>query len=487
MHRQTARALDRSNTIRSMQHIAEKYPDGRVTGTFTLGPVQGVFGDLRLKGPQTSLELRHHERFTAHDLPDDCITGTLHDLSKVTLLNCLTTSHGTAFRNHEEHQRASVSPQVVVFGDTHIQPKDAVIRSLMFVIDDADVLFHDHQAFGTLIDARAHIEQIVKAARPGRVIPTGPHPRILYFTGKTEIVTADTCLGTVSVTHNPSWGPGSPRGVRIDNRIVVTLNFAAPATFEHATTTVYPLLRFFEVMIGRPQNIQALWLRLPDLDGGRPDILDVYLADPPSRETRHERRRPHFRDVLLSPVDEAEKFAGVMTLWLAHDRDRRMARVRFSQAFGQQHYYPIDRMIAAANMFDLLPQEAAPAPAKTGAKARRTPLKQKILRRAKPIIAALGHRLPELELVIQQAVECRNYFVHGPPAPFDVTEHFGVVFFLNDTLEFVFAASELIDGGWDIAAWAARHSSLSHPFAAYCHNYAPNLAELRALLGAPKL
>lgn len=52
----------RENT-RTVTQLAEKYPDGRVTGTFTLEGGTDVFGDRKFNGPLTSLELRHPEFF----------------------------------------------------------------------------------------------------------------------------------------------------------------------------------------------------------------------------------------------------------------------------------------------------------------------------------------------------------------------------------------------------------------------------------------
>ena len=270
--------------------------------------------------------------------------------------------------------------------------------------------------------------------------------------------------------------------------------------------------RFFELLIGRPQNIQELWVQLPDIGEEMPCYLDVYWTNPPSRDTRHESPRPHPTDVLLSPISEPPSFCSVMAAWFALDSARHSARIRFSEAFAQQRYYPRDRIVGAANMFDILPNDAAPAVADIAPEVQtakeksrelfrslapslereallqalgrigRSSLKHKIRHRAKPIIAVIGHRLPDLELAIDEAVNCRNYFVHGGRSSFSYDEEFGTVVFLNDTLEFVFAASDLIDAGWKISNWGRGGSALSHPYAAYRHNYELNIRTLRALV-----
>ncbi len=175
-----------------MERIAQKFPDARVTGTFTVEPGREVFGDLKLRGRETSLDLRDAEYFPTHQIPYQCITGVLHDLSKVTLLGCFEMGNGTASRYNQGYRVASIAPQFIAFGDAHVPPNEAAIQSIAFVIDDADVLFHDYDAFGSVSDPGPHIERIVKANNPERKVAIGPYPHIHYFTGKTEIIRVET-------------------------------------------------------------------------------------------------------------------------------------------------------------------------------------------------------------------------------------------------------------------------------------------------------
>jgi hypothetical protein len=56
------------------------------------------------------------------------------------------------------------------------------------------------------------------------------------------------------------------------------------------------------------------------------------------------------------------------------------------------------------------------------------------------------------------------------------------VSFFTDTLEFVFAASDLIEVGWKIEPWLQKGTTMSHPFGTYCAHYRYNLQALKALL-----
>ena len=109
-------------------------------------------------------------------------------------------------------------------------------------------------------------------------------------------------------------------------------------------------------------------------------------------------------------------------------------------------------------------------------------LKNKIRYRSKLLSEAVGERFPDLDTVTDEAVNCRNYFVHGSEPRFDYGNYPDVWNFFTDTLEFVFAASDLIEAGWDVKAWCSTPTSMSHPFGAYRISYAENLRKLRSLL-----
>jgi hypothetical protein len=223
-------------------------------------------------------------------------------------------------------------------------------------------------------------------------------------------------------------------------------------------------------------------------------------------------KKPHAIDRLMDPVGKPEAFAQVLKRWLDREEDWREARWRFFELFAHQRFYPIDRLIAAANMFDILPDSAVPsdmpltdAQKKAQSTARslflelpqspernsvlgalgrmgKSALKHKIRHRAQLLLGSVGSRFPELSLVTDEAVNCRNYFVHGSEPTFDYKRNSDLLTFFTNTLEFVFATSDLIDSGWDANAWAAAPTSLSHPFAGYRMSYAEGLRILKAAL-----
>lgn len=481
-------------------------------GVFTISPGKEIYGELTFAGPNTSLYLRDNEYFDTQAIPGQCLKGTLYDLTKVTLLQCITTS-GTgsaATRGKERYYFASIFPHYVLHGDRQIAPDDKTITEVHFVVDDASALFYDFDAFGSLIDARPFIEQIAHANRLEREIPIGPRPEILYFTGKCEIFKADTLLGRISASHNPTHTLGGPNGVQLKNTIFMTIVFKEASTFDETIAHMLTLLRYIEVLVGRRQNLLRLTLSIKS-DDEWPSVLNVYWSMPPRRDPSDNSERPHPADVLVDAVRQPDAFSRVLESWLDRDQAWHDARLRFSNSFGQKQY-DINRLIGSANMFDILPSSAVPpdVPLSEELKSARegcikifkelpksperdsvlsalgriekSALKHKIRYRGKFLVDTVGERFPDLFTVTDEAVNCRNHYVHGTEPRFDYSNESDSVIFFTDTLEFVFAASDLIEAGWDVRAWAEIPTSMSHPFGQYRVSYAENLRKLQSLI-----
>ncbi len=463
------------------------------TGTFTLGPEKEVYGELTLAGAKTSLYLQDREGFNTRAIPDNYIKGVLHDLTKVSLIRCVTLSGpGYASRGGGEYHFAKVFPHFVVCGDTHIGSSEKTILKIHCAVDDANSLFYDFDAFGLVLDGRPFIDKIVEvnANIAGRKISTGPEPQILYFTGKREIFSSETVLGKVSASHNPRpTSFGGPSGVGLKNTIFVTIEFKEAIGFEEAIFQISTLLRYLAILAGRPQNVIALEVEVKADQGN--SVLRVNWNLCPKYERRDEEDRPHASDVLLDAVRQPDEFSRVLANWLARDLEWRHARFRFSNSFAQENHYTVDRLIGAADVFNILPKSAVESaepqpkgtkPAEKKDRNRSTKLMRKIRHRAEKIIGAMGEPFAELRTVTDEAVKCRNHYVHGSEPSFDYNANFNTVTFFTDTLEFVFAASDLIEAGWDAKRWSSTGTTMSHPFGRFLVNFTNQLKQLNGLL-----
>ena len=501
--------------------------DWQKFGTFTLGKLELV-GELVLDLERTSLRLFYESPtespygFHSFGGPDalNHIVGTLHDGRQVTLIDCI--PQGTQSRVGGKTV-LTIFPHFVIHGASHIDAQLPSITRLIFEIEDAATLFYDFDAFSvTWSDARPLVQALIENRRaslarftqehgggPVRSLPdAGPDAIAAYFSGCRELAKVDTCLGTVLVQHNPLPTFGGPVGVEINDAITITLDSERPRLFAETITALLAVVRFFSLLLGRQQNLTALRMSTP----GDGPLLDVYWSSPPRRQ-KSSAPAPHPAELLVDPLKDGIEFSSLLPLWLEREPKWKDSRERFAACFYQQNVVSIDRLVAAANMFDILPGSAVPSKVKIDdelgsardfaresflalpasperdsvlsalGRIGRPSLKRKVRYRAAPIVAAIGPYVPKLIAVLDAAIDCRNHYVHGTDLECNYAENFiDTAGFFTDALEFVFGASDLMEDGWDIEAWHRTRSGRHHPFGDFSENYSARLTRLETLL-----
>jgi hypothetical protein len=273
---------------------------------------------------------------------------------------------------------------------------------------------------------------------------------------------------------------------------------------------MFPVLKFMEIMAGREQEISKVHLSTTERDREKRH-LEVYWTRPPKRTEHQSDRTPHGRGLPIDGVRERGLFTSVLEGWLALHQERKLARARFSTGFTKENWFDTDRLIGAANMFDLLPTSAGPravplpSPLRQAhdrskaifkalpqsserdsilsalGRLKQPSLKRKIYHRAEPVVAALGHRLPHLDFVINLAVDARNYFVHGSVSKYDFTGPlYSYLGFFTQVLEFIFAVADLHDAGYPIKNLTRGGAVHSHPFGHLLFSYPQYIHALKA-------
>jgi hypothetical protein len=489
-----------------------------LTGTFKLADGRTVFGSLRVCGKESKITLFDDIEFFQFPEYYAYLTGDLHDGRLVTLFDC--TLERTERRSTSADRMkysAQLFPHFVAIGHQHIPSSEPCIAQVSFAMKDASSVFYDFDAFSTVLDPEPFVPLLVNDKAKIRPVEIGDDPIIGYFTGKFDIAVVETPLGEIKAHHQINQTLGGPRGIRIDNKVMVTLTVARPLTFEESLNRLSVLLRFFELIIGCEQPLTDLNVRLFGQDETSSSIKIYRSFGPDSHKAvdPEKRQSPGPRDVLVTIVESSEQYATVLKNYLASDGDRHDSRARLRSALNIGRRYTIDRAIAAANLFDIFPKSAYPAKENLSKELEDAKAEARKLFKALPdsferstILGAIGrigelslkhkvrHRVtstgldkhfPQLMDVLEEAVNCRNHYVHGSPGKIDYSANFPVVCFFTDALEFAFGASDLIDSGWDFLNWTKGLPQFEHPFGAFRLSYKERLENFNKLMQQSKL
>ncbi|MBO9829416.1 hypothetical protein J7373_14275 [Xanthomonas sp. A2111] len=489
----------------------------RFHGTFTLSTGQGCFGELLIKGRRTRLSLSSSDELPMLRSAGTVLGQTL-DGTYITCVDCVGSSQGGSMSG--TYRYAHMFPHYVLMGENHINPVAPIIRKISFAVDDLSTIFYDFDAFGTMHDASGLIEKVLGQVEKGRVVEVGEWAHIGYFTGKLKVAEVETVIGKVEVSHRPSFGMGGPEGVHIENAMYVIIEFIEPLIFENAIDRVISVARFLSVVAGRVQGIENIEIQTDeDMRGERHKPTRVHWSlGPKSANRTSPSHKPSPGDVPFHPLERIEELGRVLANWIKDEPTRYIARNRYIACLKRSNKYGPDRIVAAANMFDVMPLDATPGKAALPAdllNAQRAiieilkaidrsdeqnaamaaikrlgypVLRRKVLHRAAFITDQMGSSFPRLDEVLKLAIKCRNYFVHGNSSGFKFETVEPYVPFLTDSLEFTFAASELIEAGWDGVEWNKQPHGLGHSFARFRASYKEGLAHLEkaGVLGAAK-
>lgn len=492
----------------------KNFESSQLLGEFTLPDGKIVFGELGLNGSNTLLKLRSEEFIPSLE-NQKVIHGKLHDLRRVSCIQCVCNPTGWTSKSSEERfSHVEVFPHFVTVGSNHLDPDQALIKSVSFTVDDISSIFYDADAFGHVYGEKQIIQNILETKKSDRKTKVGDFPIVAYFTGQKEIISIDTDIGVVTVTHSPSANIGSTDGVNIKNRLMVKLNSKSPMIFAECTKHIQKVVRFLSILAGRKQNLQSIYLYLIANDDKLQTPLELSWSFVPKREDGKdsEMYKPEARDIPLDAFHRPEEFSKVLKHWIARDETWIRARFRYDSCLGKGNFYDADRLIAAANMFDILPTEAVPCTSDLSIELleakekclvilkKQTPsierdsvisalkrmskpsLTKKVIYRSNIVESRLGSKFSDLSFVMKTAVKCRNYYVHGGQDDFNFEAINHLTSFLTEALEFVFVASDLIEAGWDVGRWSTGYQGYGHCFKRFKFDYEENLADLKTLL-----
>ncbi|MYH21648.1 MAG: hypothetical protein F4023_12130 [Acidobacteria bacterium] len=434
-----------------------------------------VPGILTLNGRKSKFELWSDEFFS---VGKGAVLGTTTEAKGVSVLDCLPTpaSEAVLARGRSAH-RANIRFQLAIVGDgKRLQAEDESIVAIRFEFDEMKRVARLglHALYGFVRDPDPRIVDSLKRYKPEYATEIESPSAIIYF-GKDPTVLPRTPveIGTVSVTRGLE---GRLSGdVALSDKASVTVEFQHPVTVHVALSHMRTLRSFFTLVIGHLPTVQVAEIatawNAPENGVRRPEFnLQVYSTVERVLRKEYLRHRMSGRCLLdCANQERTVELATVMHAWFRKNTDPKIrdANWQFFDCF-RRSFYSSDRIVAAANTFDLLPKSDWPHP-------RLKDLKKKVRAKADVLLGEIGRAdLPRLYEVTDHAIDCRNHYVHGKASKLNY-EDAGVFIFLTDTLEFVYGVSQLIECDWNSECLRGMHSA-DHPFARYLDSYGERLS-----------
>lgn len=455
-----------------------------IKANFKIGNNNNISGVLDSESGSKKFSCWSSEFFHIEDHSN--IYGKTHENKYISLLECLGGKSSHISQN-ERSYLCEVYSHTLIVGIDKVNPETDKFDSISLVVGNPLKLFRRLNSFGYI---NFPDEQLVEALNAQKYSPTfdiEEHPIIAYFNGDFGIFEQETNLGTIKA-HNlitsGSWGDAT--GVKIENKVVISIYFSEGVTIDEAFKRANSVTLFLRFIGGKGLFLKDITLKkidhenpeftiLHDSYNWGEDIKDGYDSEP-----------------LIDVTNES--FPEILKLWFEKS-DREIVRYSFYNTYFRDVYSP-DRLITAANMFDIFPisDQDKKLPIATEAEEllislkahiksefsmfsdinqallqsigylTRKSLKDRVKERLDIIKPHLvGHKIDikDLEFIVNFAIKSRNYFVHGTEyknlTPEKIFE-FQSLFI--DTFEYIYALSELVECGWkvtDAPVWTSRH------------------------------
>lgn len=511
--------------------------DSTYNGIFTPADVDGS-GHLTIAGANSALKLVTTPGRLLKNAEYQDFHGLLADGRCASALECI--RQGSSQRVLSERPKAAPPgrpreqvdyfPHYIVIGETYINSGERLISAIQYHFENASRLVNGHRTFQSLHPTPDEARRLLEGDHRRKAEMAkqynwgdwpfdpeiGDHPQLHYFSGVWEIAKIEAEVGTVSLHNQPTSNFGGSEGIWFKNQILIVLRFHKAHNLADATRALYRLHNLFELALGRRQRLLKIELETAHATKKTPDAPAEPLHELHwsycNEAVQTESESAHSGDALLDAVRRRQEFTNVVSGWLNSGPALAEARGRFAAAF--YGTYGVDRLVGAANMFDLLPEDRVPRALELTADMREAvekcraifkvlpnsfarqsvlsalgrvglaSLRDKVLHRSEVVHRAVPNRFVDLHIPIIEAVRCRNHFVHGSDAAFDYTEEFGSFAFLTNTLEFVFAISDLLELGWSFQTWSEHGLGMSTELSSYVVNYKAHLTELKAVLAA---
>ncbi len=463
-----------------------------------------VSGELTIDGANSSLYVEAPTNFVK-GFRDDFIHGYLKRNSLVTLVKCLVPEAdqlGWSYGRGEHVNFANIFPHYVVRG-AHFDPRVSDVGEIHFGLTDAEGLFPDHRAYGRITEPDDILKARIAAAAD---VELGEHFEVFYFAGEFKVFECALPFGFLTVEHSGSTKWPNVTGLSVENKILFRLRFAEPVAFGEAISKIHSVRRMFSALTGRPQTIFKPTLSFVG-ESQSCEIVETMATD---FGLISQKSGIHGIG-LINGIWQPELMRDFVQRWFETEKEMRDVWVRFSDSLERKNHYSRDRLIAAANLFDLIPpscnelekvkdaalldaierskkifKDLPVSPIRNAAleslgRITKPNLRTKISSWNSPLKSKYPDTFGDIDIVTGIAIETRNFFIHGTRPKFDVGREFPSIVFLTKALEFAFVAGYLLRIGWDFADWRKTYSGSFTYFGQFVREYELEIDEIKAM------
>lgn len=436
-------------------------------GTFLVRPGKELPGHLNLENTRRPKLMLYNQDETpwmgTANLPSQ-ITGELSDGTKVSLLGCLMLGI-----------EQPIFPDRIVGGAHHLQSEEESITAIKFAIHDARFL---------------HWRSVFEIPLPEEV---DADTNFIMGNNATTLFESETTLGRVlaqycwEVSPSCKFPPVEPER-DFQGHVIISLKFPDSVLLEAAWRAAQKILYFLGTVSNKPVDMAQAAI-FKEIEPNSPlEIFPLHY---------------HLRfcgslsgDVELEPiVKDRRSLVNLFARWIdlgENDEETEKlweARQRYcTSCLAMGPFVGPDRLISAANLFDLLPDSATHTEVRLQPEFREAieaarhifkklpkendcylirerglsdlgrlghpTLRTKIRTRAQMVI---NHFAPDFDRIIEIAdlsVKLRNRYVHGDDNGNEPSLNELVI--CTKTLEFIFVVSDLLDAGWSAECFRKR-------------------------------
>ncbi len=448
-----------------------------IRATFQIGDNKNISGVIGGESSRKRFNCWSSVFFHVEDHSN--IYGKTNKGETISLINCLgnMTNH---HRDNSSSYESEIYSHIMILGAENLYPEEKNIKSISFEVANPLKLLRNFNSFGYVNFPGQELIESLNNQENTPEFKASNNPIIAYFDGEFEIFRQETRLGTISARNLVSGGMfGNAEGVEIKNKVVVKIDFHEEVDLQEAFKKGNLVSKFLRFIGGQGLYFEEIKLLKSNDNEG-------FCVHHDSHDWGSESANDHYSDTI---VDLSSKvFCSVLKSWFDKE-DRETVRNSFYSSYFRDTYSP-NRLITAANMFDIFPCESDQLKKQVTPEAelllnelkikiksdfkenihikdsllqsigflKRRNLKDRVLERAQIVRDQLGDGIVnDLDVAIKYGIKCRNYFVHGSEdrklSPENCFEF--QCLFIN-TFEYIYAMSELLDCGWEPDKYFSR-------------------------------